>query len=63
MKNGRWLSMSNIGANSIANEMTQFGFNRQVGFERDKTHLDCRFGSACNAKWNMGEFGWCPIFK
>jgi hypothetical protein len=37
--------------------MPQFGFNRQIGFERDKPHLDCRFGSAGNAKWNMGKFG------
>jgi hypothetical protein len=63
MKNGGGLSMSDISANSVANEMTQFGFNRQIGFKRDQPHLDGGFGSAGNAKWNMGKFGRCPIFK
>ena len=54
---------SNIGAGSIAYEMTQFGFNRQIGFQCDQPHLYGRFGNAGNPKWNMGKFGLCPLFK
>jgi hypothetical protein len=43
--------------------MTQFGFNRQIGLKCDQPHLGGGFAGAGKAKWNMGKFGRCPIFK